>query len=163
MGLQSGRRMDERLALLSADVETAMQKQNKGFDYKRFNVDQGLKDVKMYEWKPAGSRKPTLDALKLATARYLNDEVVQQQLKLCAQSLVRRRLERAVTRQWESFVSGTKYHCRYLGGSCDSAQGTLFADEDELLDHVQFVHRMDPPNERNLRDIAELLDRCRCH
>jgi len=61
--------------------------------YFRFDVENGLQDMKMDEWKKNGT---TLNTIMECTREYLSSEVVQEELKKAANKLVAARNAREV-------------------------------------------------------------------
>lgn len=81
------------------------------FTYFRFNVSDGLGDVKFDEWKaPKGGRAGTLETIALATNEYLRQESVQEELEKLAMELVRCRRKRVWSdaQRWDRFAYGDK-------------------------------------------------------
>ncbi|KAH0541704.1 hypothetical protein FGG08_003867 [Glutinoglossum americanum] len=69
-----------------------------GIPYYRFNVDTGLGDVEMDEWKGVvGNHSITFSAIESATRRYLDQIDVRNELNDCAQQLVNYRRRRCPT------------------------------------------------------------------
>ncbi|KAL8724639.1 MAG: hypothetical protein Q9181_006736 [Wetmoreana brouardii] len=113
------------------------------FDYYRWDVQGGLEDVSLDEWKPSSSGKRTLTRIARATNRYLEDVNVRKQIRDCAATLVRSRMLRAQTMRWESHTSGTRYECPIP--ACDY-RSQRFQNRNELMDHLQTVHGKPPPD-----------------
>jgi hypothetical protein len=77
------------------------------FSYFRFNVDSGIGDIKLDEWKSSTSRRlGTLDHIRQATEKYLQQDVVQEELAKLAQALVQQRQQR--------LDSGEDHWARYM-------------------------------------------------
>jgi hypothetical protein len=83
--------------------------------YHRLNVDSGLEDVKLGEWKEAwsatGVQCVTLDKIGEATRDYLNKPEVQSRLRVIAEILVESRRARSESPEWINFATGYQYHC----------------------------------------------------
>lgn len=127
----------------------------KGLKYFRFEVDSGLAEVKLDEWKSG-----TFDRIVAATQAYVKRRDISENISACAKSLVKRRRARAQTLQWEGFALGTRYRCPI--SSCEYAKGggnTPFEDRNELADHLQIHHNKPPPDPTN--GIELLLDQGR--
>lgn len=79
---------------------------SKLFTYKRFNVQKGLGDIKLDEWKTKKNRNITLDQIDAATTDYLQQPSIQAELKETAKILVENRRKRSQTPRWRSFCLG---------------------------------------------------------
>src|SRR5205807_5335364 len=103
-------------------------------DYARFNVPSkdGLKNMKLDEWKEAGRQrltrrglrsreKSTLDKIKYLTLKYCEMKKVKQDIRRVAETLVQHRLARCSDkRKWELWATGIRYRC--IRDDCDKAQ-----------------------------------------
>ena len=125
------------------------------FLYYRLDVEGGLQDVRLNEWKPKSTGEITLRRIEFATNKYLEDEDVQANIEDCARALVRNRTHRAQTQRWETFATGTRYRCTVPG--CDQ-QDIRFQNRNELMDHLQSYHGMPPPDAEHYKEIQKLLD-----
>ncbi|KAI4183577.1 MAG: hypothetical protein LQ346_006290 [Caloplaca aetnensis] len=128
------------------------------FTYYRWNVPNGLEDVRLDEWKPIGTGKDTLVQIDKATNGYLGSVDVQRQIRECATILVHARWQRAQTMRWEMYATGTRYRCVVPG--CEY-QSLRFQNRNELMDHLQTVHGKAPPDAENFQEIQTLLDQGR--
>lgn len=79
------------------------EKNDINFYYQRFDAD-GLEGIEHNSWKPRHSRMAKLQRIKDYTKRYLEGEMVQEELRECARKLVESRRRRARTSDWESFA-----------------------------------------------------------
>lgn len=128
------------------------------FEYYRWDVQGGLQDVRLDEWKPIESGETTRARIERATNRYLESPEVRMQINDCADILVRARLLRAQTMRWEMFAAGTRYRCPIP--NCEY-QSLRFSNRNELMDHLQAVHGKAPPDAKNFQEIQTLLDQGR--
>ncbi|KAL8725338.1 MAG: hypothetical protein Q9181_006448 [Wetmoreana brouardii] len=128
------------------------------FSYYRWDVQDGLQDVRLDEWKPVSSGEITLARIERATNRYLEAGHVGDKIRECAISLVNARMLRAQTMRWESYATGTRYRCPIAG--CEY-QSIRFQNRNELMDHLQKVHGKAPPDAINFHAIQSLLDQGR--
>ena len=128
------------------------------FDYYRWDVRDGLQDVRLDEWKPALTGEKTLGEIESATNRFLKDSHVQNEIRKCAEALVHSRSLRAQTMRWESYATGTRYRCPIPG--CKD-QLLRFQNRNDLMDHLQTVHKKAPPDAENFQEIQTLLDQGR--
>ncbi|KAL9602366.1 MAG: hypothetical protein Q9219_001932 [cf. Caloplaca sp. 3 TL-2023] len=129
-----------------------------GFAYYRWDVQGGLQDVRLDEWKPIESGETTRARIERATNRYLESPEIDKQVRECAEILVHARLLRAQTMRWEMFAAGTRYRCPLP--SCPY-QSLRFQNRNELMDHLQAVHGKAPPDAQNYQEIQTLLDQGR--
>ncbi|KAI4172507.1 MAG: hypothetical protein LQ343_003501 [Gyalolechia ehrenbergii] len=129
-----------------------------GFTYCRWDVQDGLQDVRLDEWKPIESGETTRTRIEKATNRYLESPEVETQIRDCADLLVHARLLRAQTMRWEMFATGTRYRCPIP--KCPH-QSLRFQNRNELMDHLQAVHGKAPPDAENFQEIQTLLDQGR--
>ncbi|KAI4109374.1 MAG: hypothetical protein L6R37_000531 [Teloschistes peruensis] len=132
--------------------------QKAAFSYYRWDVQGGLQDVRLDEWKPISSGQNTRDRIERATVRYLSDPDVVEQIKDCANTLVHARMLRAQTMRWESYATGTRYRCPIKGCQFQSLR---FQNRNELMDHLQTIHGKAPPDAVNFQEIQTLLDQGR--
>ena len=85
-------------------------------DYERFNVEGGLEDIKLGDWKVISQRSSaplnvTLTTIERATKAYCDRDDVQRRLRNTAEKLVRNRQSRSATAEWEFIATGFRYHC----------------------------------------------------
>ncbi len=123
------------------------------FPYYRFDGGPRLGEVKLDEWKShkftgltGKSTEPgheTLDKMYLATAAYLQQRDVQNDLKDCAKLLVkRRRLRTRDFSKWERYASASYYMCVHNG--CEKAR----IDTRQLFkQHLKDRHRIQVADE----------------
>jgi hypothetical protein len=96
------------------------------FPYYRFDVKEGLGEMKLDEWHKAHNGKPsTRDYIREMTEKYLNGNfdaqyTVNQKLEVVAETLVGARRRRASTPRWEMVALGTRYRCPLL--DCHNGQ-----------------------------------------
>ena len=119
--------------------------------YHRFNLprEQGLKNMKLDEWKTAGKLRPTkqglkrrkestLDKIKRLTRDYYTRDDVQEEIRKVAQRLVNHRRARCSDkRKWELWATGIRYRCTEK--RCDKSQ-KLRPSRDDLEFHIRKVH-----------------------
>ena len=128
------------------------------FAYYRLDVEEGLQDVHLDEWKPKPSGARTIERIKAATNKYLRRGDVKSQCHQCAVALVQRRTQRAQTMRWESFATGTRYKCPIE--RCPDAN-ERYENRNGLLDHLRMQHDYAPPDEEHYEEMQTLLDRGR--
>ncbi len=141
-------------------VDQKVRKESKlqGFSYQRFDVEGGLRSIRLDEWKPKHSGKITLEKLRTQTEVYLGMDKVASQCRILAESLVERRISRSKTMLWESFAAGTRYRCPL--GNC-SKECVLFLHRNELMDHLRSEHKKASPDTEHYEEIQTLLDQGR--
>lgn len=116
------------------------------FDYYRFDGGNRLGQVKLDEWKshrltrltghPADPGFKTLDKMYVATAAYLQEDIVQKDLDECAKLLVRRRRYRTRDASaWDRYASASFYECSY-----QKCQKTPHKTAQLYKDHVKREH-----------------------
>lgn len=137
------------------DKKLTDESERQDFSYYRLDVDQGLQDVRLNEWKPKTTGESTLRRIESAFKNCLEKEKVRSKIHDCAQALVRIRLSRAQTVRWESFATGIRYHCPIL--PCGH-QTKRFETRNELLDHLQIEHSIPPPDVEHYKEVQSLLN-----
>jgi hypothetical protein len=120
---------DTHLKMLALTKDT-------GVPYERFNVDGGLGDVDLGEWRMNNKGgNLTLAKIREQTAAYLRQGSVRRRLEHVARILVKNRQERSQDRtMWSKVATGCRYRC----GVC--LQGTLFNSEGDLRSHLLQQH-----------------------
>ena len=119
--------------------------------YHRLNVEDGLQDVKLGEWKmtrsETGVERVTLNRIKEATRAYLDKPEVQEQLHDIAEILVHNRRARCITSRWINVATGQEYHCTIKG--C-LQRATCHFSMDGLRQHIIVDHGLgnETPAER---------------
>ncbi len=129
------------------------------FEYHRFDVEQGLQEVQINEWKPKPSGSVTLKRIQEATSSYLDNKKVSYRIRECAKRLVNKRAQRAQTMRWELFATGTRYKCPL--NDCPISKTHRFNTRNDLMDHLRMQHDQAPPDADHYRLIQNLLDRGR--
>ena len=127
------------------DSVLRLSEKGKKFPYYRFNVQDGLSEVKLDECKKARGRVPgTLEKIESLTKEYLNSSVeqkssttVRDQLRDIARELVHIRRLRFNTSRWGRFSGGTQYRCAI--DYCPSGQ-QLYFSETEIWHHLTETH-----------------------
>ncbi len=154
-----GGSLEKDLADISDVVHNKVRSESENlFKYYRLDVEDGLQDVRLNEWKPKSSGKTTLQRIREATARYLQKKEVNSQCQECAWDLVRRRTQRARTMRWECFATGTRYKCP----KDDCPYPALrFPKRNDLMDHLRMQHNYPPPDAAHYQEIETLLDKGR--
>ena len=152
------RDLDEISDYVHRKVES--ESKSRHFDYFRLDVDEGLQEVRLNEWKPKASGSTTLRRIKEATQSYLRQNSVKVACQQCAQRLVNRRTQRAQTLRWEYFASGTHYKCPEAECPTPNAR---YPNRNELMDHLRIQHDRPPPDVDHYEEIQALLDRGRTH
>lgn len=79
---------------------------SKSFTYKRFNVQEGLGNIKMDDWETKKNRNITLEQIEAATTLYLRQPSIQAEIEETAEILVQNRRKRSQTSRWRSFCLG---------------------------------------------------------
>ena len=131
------------------------------FHYYRFDVKEGLQEVRMNEWKPKPSGSITLKRIQEATSRYLKEPKISDLIRECAKKLVKRRTQRAQTMRWERFATGIRYKCPL--DDCPISRTHRFKTRNDLMDHLRMQHDQAPPDADHYPLIRNLLDRGRTH
>ncbi|RAL64837.1 hypothetical protein DID88_001433 [Monilinia fructigena] len=106
-----------------------------GCPYERFNVDGGLGDINLGEWRIRGKENITLKKIRDQTRAYLEQSDVQTQMERMAKMLVNNRIERAKTSRWNVVATGHRYHCPKR---CDDER--IFMRDTDLRDHLCEAH-----------------------
>ncbi|KAA8568084.1 hypothetical protein EYC84_008495 [Monilinia fructicola] len=78
-----------------------------GCPYERFNVEGGLGDVDLGEWRMQRGENVTLKKINEQTDNYLNQPDVRRRMERVAKMLVDNRLERAKTSRWKVVFTDT--------------------------------------------------------
>jgi hypothetical protein len=155
----------------SVNVHIDMQnttKQGKEPPYRRFNVVEGLGDMKMDEWKNKNwARRPraenkTIAHIRKVTRMYLNQERTRQDLEYVADLLVANRRVRSSSSRWALVASGERYRCTCT--PCSLYQHP-FESEDGLTQHLKATHlehlrivdvgNMTPEETQRLNEVIE--------
>jgi hypothetical protein len=109
--------------------------QRTGLLYERFNVDGGLGNINLGEWKVDGERNLTLDTIREQTEEYLAQPNVREQLRRVAEQLVKTRQERSKTERWDIVATGIRYRC-----PVDRCTSPLLTREEDLKIHLAERH-----------------------
>lgn len=128
------------------------------FGYHRFEVEEGLQDVRLDEGRPKISGKITFQKIETATKIYLRRKEIRNKIQQCARFLVGKRTLRAQTMRWERFATGARYRCPFSG--CPIAEAR-FNNRNELMDHLRMRHNQAPPDAEHYHEVQMLLDRGR--
>ena len=152
-------RFTNMVAWSNAQTElTHKQLLTENLDYHRFNVEDGLGDITLNEWKPRKTGATTITYIAHATDEYLRREDVRKALHECAVSLVHCRRQRARTLRWEAFALGYVYRCPEK--DCPD-QKRIFQRRDKLMDHLHLKHGVPPLEPDTYSMLKDLLDRGR--
>jgi hypothetical protein len=108
-----------------------------GTHYERFNVDGGLGDVDLGEWKVRKGENMTLAKIQQQTRAYLARSSTRACLRRVAEELVRVRQERSRSPKWEIVATGRRYRCKVDRCTMHDAR---FAREDDLKMHLAESH-----------------------
>ncbi|KAF7865472.1 hypothetical protein EAF04_006447 [Stromatinia cepivora] len=103
--------------------------------YERLNVDGGLGDINLGEWRIHNKENMTLKTIREQTLAYLNQSEVRTRMEKVARMLVKNRQERSRTRRWDVVATGHRYQCPE---KCEKE--TIFTREDDLRAHLCDVH-----------------------
>lgn len=126
--------------------------------YHRWDVQDSLEDIGFDEWKPRGSGALKIKIIEDATTQYLQQEDTRCILQDCALRLVATRRARAQTPNWEGFTFGIRYQCPFE--DCIKAE-TLYRTREDMLDHLQRVHLLPPPDPIHHKEVQDVLDAAR--
>ena len=126
--------------------------------YRRLNVQDSLEDIGFDEWKPRGSCSLTIKIIEDATTQYLQQEDTRCILQDCALRLVASRRARAQTPHWEGFAFGIRYRCPLE--DCIKAK-TLYRTRGDMLDHLQRLHLLPPPDPIHHQEVQGVLNAAR--
>ena len=129
------------------------------FDYFRFDVKEGLRAVRMNEWRPKPDGEVTFEKIEVATTGYLEQNSVASSIQQCAENLVDKRMQRAQTMRWERFATGVQYKCP-LTDDCPTPKAK-FNTRNDLMDHLRTKHNQAPPDTDHHEQIQKLLDQGR--
>ena len=153
----AGNDMQKELTEITDEVHKQVHEESlqQDFLYYRLNVEEGLQDVRLNEWKPKPTGEITLRRIEVATRRYLENDRVQKEIEECALALVKTRISRSQTMRWECFATGTRYRCTVDG--CER-KDHRFQNRNELMDHLQSYHHYPPPDADHYEQIQKLLD-----
>ena len=152
-------RFAAHIASDSEETHRTMVRQHKSASrknrYHRFNVDQGLEDIKLGEWKTKSTAHGivyvTLNQMETATATYLAKPEVQGHLRHFAAVLVDNRRARSRYPRWSNVAAGQQYHCTV--DKCIHWNTCHSADED-LRRHLKSYHNF-PDESEGDREILE--------
>lgn len=108
-----------------------------GHHYERFNVDGGLGDVDLGEWKVRRGENQTFVKIRQQTRAYLNQNDTKKRLRRVAEILVKNRQERSKTPEWNIVSTGHRYRCTVDG--CLPSK-TYFIREEDLIMHLVNSH-----------------------
>ena len=149
----------------------------KTLHYKRFNLprEQGLKNMKLDEWKLAGEleltkhgikrrKESTLDQIRRLTQAYCKEPEVIKSIDEVARRLVDHRRARCEdVRKWELWATGVRYRCTV--DECDKSQ-KLRPSKNDLQYHIEKVHpillRGKAPDQRRII-LDETISEGICH
>lgn len=153
-------RFAAHIASDSEETHRVMVRQHKSASrsgqYHRFNVDQGLEDIKLGEWKtrstPHGTQYITLEQMESATDAYLGKPDVQDRLRHFAAILVNNRRARSRDQRWSNVAAGQQYHCTVEG--C-IYQHTCHGTDEELRRHLISHHGFSVENNRALEQVIQ--------
>ncbi|KAH0537476.1 hypothetical protein FGG08_005739 [Glutinoglossum americanum] len=161
-------RAAKKLAVDSEKVHDIMTTVTGGTDgrpsYYRFNVKDGLGEMKLDEWKSPSRwlrRKEnlTLKRIREKTNNYLELEDVQRDLKKLAKILVENRRKRCKTAIWDIVCLGMQYRCCVEG--CPKIHKMRRSARD-LRIHLRKAHRLDETNDEDRETIEEIINIGRC-
>jgi hypothetical protein len=128
--------------------------------YHRLNVENGLEDIKLGEWKTArretGVERVTLRRIRAATRTYLDNPEVQNQLRDIAEVLVHNRRTRSRTPRWTNVATGYQYHCT-IEDCLDRA--TCHVSMVGLRQHIITVHRLGNATSEEIEALSLLVER----
>lgn len=147
------------IAADSEEAHLAMLRQHRDLsrseNYYRFNVDTGLEDIKMGEWKTRNTRQGkvyiTLENIEAATITYLQKPEVQERLRHFAGILVDNRRQRCRDARWANVAIGQQYHCTV--DRCGD-WNTCHETDNNLRQHLNSAHGLtdNTPEQRQILD-----------
>ena len=153
--------LEQELTDISDLIEHKVRSESEvqGFAYFRFEVKEGLRTVRMNEWRPKPDGDITLEKIEVATKEYLKQNSVESSILKCAEYLVDKRVQRAQTMRWERFATGAQYRCP-LADECPTPKAK-FNTRNDLMDHLRTKHNQAPPDADHHEQIQKLLDQGR--
>lgn len=142
--------------------------------YHRFNLpnDQGLKNMKLDEWKKAGKRRltqdgihrrkeSTIDKITRLTRVYCQRPDVKTEIERVAASLVQHRRSRCSDqRKWELWSTGVRYRCTLK--NCDKSQ-KLRGSKQDLEHHIRQIHKISDENPEEVKQMQNWIEKGTCH
>ena len=128
------------------------------FQYYRLDLSEHLNARRFEEVSSKSNCKKAVKETQEIIADYLSQGHVKADLRQIADDLVKFRLQRARTMQWERFATGVIYRCPVKGCHQSSLR---FEDRGDLLDHLREVHDTPPPDSVNGIAVDALLDQGR--
>jgi hypothetical protein len=133
-----------------------------GVGYERFNIEGGIGNIDLGEWKIKKLKNPkrivnvTLAAIEQATNAYLQQADVRRRLTKVAETLVKRRKERSGHAEWNIVATGHRYHCTI--DRCVSSS-VYHRTMEELRNHLVNTHAdqgfKHPPSTDNEKTMLE--------
>lgn len=121
---------DTHLKMLALTEDSCVQ-------YERFNVDGGLGDVDLGEWRVSRGENITLNRIQAQTEAYLRQAAVRKKLEHVANVLVKNRQARSHNaKMWSKAATGYRYRCTVRKCS----QSTFFDTEEDLRFHLLEQH-----------------------
>lgn len=154
----------KRLASDTHNVHEQMQRlvfRGQRLSYSRFNVKEGMQDIKLDAWKKGRRNRPhTKTQIFRATMKYLEDDDVQKELEKIAEMLVENRRKRCTTPRWERGILGVSYRCVVQG--CH--RGMKYRSKIDLIRHLCQRHEWpyeEHQTEEQKRAFEDLLIRSR--
>ncbi|KAI0126158.1 acyl transferase/acyl hydrolase/lysophospholipase [Xylariales sp. AK1849] len=124
----------------------------------RLNVEGGLVDVPLDDWRPAKSGADTLEVIRQHTQAYLDKDEVQAEIKRIAEILVDIRRRRAATERWEQFATDVTYRC--LVEDCPRHHSD-YKTRPELRQHIAEDSKHYDNREVAYTDCEDYLNECR--
>ena len=117
------------------------------FPYFRFDGPEGLGEIALEEWKghrftwlTGKDERPgctTLERIDAATAAYLAEPKVQEDLRQCAKILVRRKhLRMRDSSEWDRYATFSYYYCNVQG-----CERPLNDKADDFRKHLRSLHQ----------------------
>ena len=141
------------------------------FPYFRFDGPEGLGEIALEEWKgrrftwlTGKDERPgctTLERIDVATAAYLAEPKVQEDLRQCAKILVRRKhLRMRDSSEWDRYASFSYYDCNVQG--CDRTRNNK---ADDFREHLRKFHQKTAEQEieQRVRDCRRVYWKYRSH
>ena len=142
---------------------SAFSRRGEGFPYYRFNVPDGLSEIKLDDAKRSTLRRMREETEKYIELGVMDDgrTLVRDHLEEVATKLVESRRERAETPQWEMIALGIRYHCPIK--ACSSGHKIKDTKAD-LWDHLVTKHgkpRRGVETEQEKGEIEDIIQRGR--
>ncbi|KAH8660662.1 acyl transferase/acyl hydrolase/lysophospholipase [Tricladium varicosporioides] len=131
-------------------------------EYHRFNVEHGMEDMKLGEWKTRqtqdGIQYLTLEKMEEATRAYYEQESVQADLRRFAGILVVNRRQRSRdAERWNNVALGLQYHC--ILEECGHQRTKFYPVDIHLRTHLVREHKLKDETNEEKKIIDDYIQR----